>query len=255
MPFEPITTPNVAETAAQQLRKLIATDVLRPGDQLPGERDLAARMNISRTSLRSALRTLVAEGLLLSRHGAGLWVASGIGGSITDPLSSLLSSSPDAMIDFVEFRIMMESESAALVAQTAMQPERDHINMIHEKLRDATDADDLEDYVRADADFHMSIIEGTGNVVLIQIARSLESVLTQTVSINQRAAFRIERDGDELKRQHKRINDAIQARDAPEARAAMKHHLEYFRDLLKNHEAAENRAHVIEHRKAWAKQR
>lgn len=159
------------------------------------------------------------------------------------------------MLDFVQFRIMMESESAAFVAQRSTQPERDHINLVHDRLRVATDSDDVEDYIQADTDFHMAIIEGTGNVVLIQIARSLQSVLTKTVSINQRAAFRIERDGTEIKRQHKKINDAIQAQNSTDARAAMKYHLEYFKEVLENHEAAENRARIIEQRKAWAKQR
>ena len=75
MPFEPIVAPNLAAAAASQIRELIAKDVLRPGDQLPGERDLSTQMGISRTSLRAGLQTLMAEGLLVSKHGSGLYVA------------------------------------------------------------------------------------------------------------------------------------------------------------------------------------
>ncbi|MEM6497433.1 MAG: GntR family transcriptional regulator, partial [Pseudomonadota bacterium] len=79
MPFERIVATNLSEEAAEQIRKLIVTDVLRPGDQLPGERELADRMGISRTSIRSALKVLQSEGLLLTRQGAGLRVADDIG--------------------------------------------------------------------------------------------------------------------------------------------------------------------------------
>ncbi|MEM6491851.1 MAG: winged helix-turn-helix domain-containing protein, partial [Pseudomonadota bacterium] len=72
MPFTPVQTPNVADAAAAQLRELIAADVLRPGDALPAERTLAERMGISRASLRAALQTLSAEGLVVARQGAGL---------------------------------------------------------------------------------------------------------------------------------------------------------------------------------------
>lgn len=255
VPFEPIKTANVSEVAAQQIRSLIAHGVLSHGDQLPGERDLAARLDISRTSLRTALQALVSEGLLISRHGAGLWVSSSIGSSFTDPLFELLTSSESAMLDFVQFRIMMESECAAFVAAHSMQSERDHIGLIHERLRVATDSQDVDEYIQADTDFHMAIIEGTGNVVLIQIARSLQTLLTKTVALNQRAAFKVERNDEELKRQHLRINDAIQTMNEPEARAAMHDHLTYFKEVLEYHDAAELRSDLIERRKQWNKLR
>jgi len=84
---------------------------------------LATQMGISRTSLRTGLQTLVAEGLLLSKHGSGLFVASDLGKSIVDPLISLMDSSPNSMFDYLSFRRMIEGQSAAFVAENATEAE------------------------------------------------------------------------------------------------------------------------------------
>jgi len=255
MPFQPITTPNVADAAADQLRRLIAADVLRPGDALPGERDLAARMGISRTSLRAALQALTAEGLLVSRHGAGLWVSSDIGRSIADPLLRLIETTPQGLSDYLKFRIMMESDCAACTAEQATPAERRQIDDIHDRMQTAFHAGDLDLSMALDTEFHMAIVEATGNVVTIQIARSLHDLLDKNVRDNHRAAYEITADLSALNAQHSRINLAIQEGDASDARTAMQEHLSYFDGLVQRHADATRRAMLVGQRKEWSGKR
>lgn len=252
MPFEPIAAPNLAAAAAGQIRELIAKDVLRPGDQLPGERDLSAQMGISRTSLRAGLQTLMAEGLLVSKHGSGLYVAKEIGRSVLNPLLSLIESSPQAISDYLSFRKLLESESAAQVASHATPAERRHIDDIHTALLQADKIGDMEEATRLDTEFHMAIVEATGNVVSIQISRSLHDLLQQIIRQNLAIAYTEGTGRDYLTEQHAAINDAIQAGDADAARAAMIYHMDYNTALVERSNEARARREIIEKRQSWS---
>lgn len=252
MPFEPIAAPNLAAAAASQIRDLIAKDVLRPGDQLPGERDLSAQMGISRTSLRAGLQTLMAEGLLVSKHGSGLYVAKEIGRSVLDPLLSLIESSPQAVLDYLSFRKMLESESAAQVAARATPAEKQHIDDIHSALQKADKAGDIEEATRLDTEFHMAIVEATGNVVSIQIARSLHDLLQQIIRRNLAIAYTEGTGRDHLSEQHAAINLAIQKGDPDGARSAMIYHMDQNTALVERSNEARARREIIEKRQSWA---
>ena len=249
--FDPIETPNVAASAAAQIRKLIANDVLRPGDQLPGERDLATQMGISRTSLRTGLQTLVAEGLLLSKHGSGLFVASDLGKSIVDPLISLMDSSPNSMFDYLSFRRMIEGQSAAFVAENATEAEKGHILEIHARLQEAVAQADGEKLQELDREFHMAIIETTGNVVSIQVTRSLAELLRSSVSQSHEATYGSSQGPQDILEQHQAIVDAIISGKPSLAQSALVEHLNHFEQLILKSRDAKERAEIVQKRTQW----
>lgn len=251
MPFEKVHATNIAEATAAQIRSLIANDVLRPGDQLPGERELAARLDISRTSLRAALQSLTAEGLLFSKHGSGLFVQSDLGRSLVDPLIYLFQTSEDANRDYINFRRILESESAAIVAEKGTLEEKAHINRIHEDLEAALKAEEPERMIALDEEFHMAIIEATGNIVSIQIARSLSELQKASIEKNHSAAFYAVDGRAEIATQHGAINSAIQVSDTSMARREMSAHLDYFSELIERQNHAIKRQKTVEKRIAW----
>jgi len=251
MPFETINAPNLAAAAAAQIRDLIASDVLRPGDQLPGERDLAAQMGISRTSLRAGLQTLVAEGLLVAKHGTGLFVPTDLGRSIADPLISLIETSDDAVYDYIAFRSTLESECASIVARQGTATEKDHINRIHNRLIEANAAGDTDLTQQLDREFHMSIVEATGNVVSIQVARSLTELLKAAVRRSHEVAYGTVNGRSNVVAQHQVIMDAILAGDGVAASEALRHHLSHFSNLIRQQADADARQVVAEKRMDW----
>ncbi|MEM7270938.1 MAG: FadR/GntR family transcriptional regulator [Pseudomonadota bacterium] len=254
MPFEPIEAPNLAAAAAAQIRDLIARDVLRPGDPLPGERELAQRMGISRTSLRAGLQTLMAEGLVVSKHGSGLSVSRDLGKGMLDPLVALLDSAPDTVAHYIAFRRMLESESAAIVAERATGDERAHINAIHDAMVAANKAGDGEAEMRLDTEFHMSLVEATGNVVSIQIARALHDLMQRTIRQNHAIVYGEAEGRAALLAQHEAINTAVQSGDADAARRSMRTHLDYFAALIAKSSEDQARREVIEKREIWAEE-
>lgn len=255
MPFEPIAAPNLSNAAAAQIRDLIAKDILRPGDQLPGERDMAAEMGISRASLRTGLQTLIAEGLVMARQGAGLFVSPEIGRGLIDPLLPLIESAPGAVADYLDFRAMLEGESAAQVAAGATAQERARIAAAHDRLAVAHEDGDREAEARLDTEFHMSLVETAGNIVATQVARSLHTLLQNTVRGNHALVFADAAGRAALMTQHEAINAAIQAQEAEAARAAMRAHLAHFKTLISEQEAAAARRAVAAKRENWALRR
>ncbi len=251
-PFIPVVAPNITAAIIAQIRELIASDVLQPGDQLPGERELAVRMDVSRTSIRSALQALVTEGLLVSRHGSGFKVSTSIGRSLSDPLLNLLESSDDAISDYLRFRMLIEGESVSEVASSASGEEKKEIRRLHEMMCDAFECGEYSKISALDTDFHMAILEATGNFVTIQVARSLQDVLSHAI---EQSHLYFLNDAKELKvilRQHEDIVRSIEDGSSSKAKRALLKHLEYQEMLWNKKQDLDRRDKLSEKRKSWS---
>ncbi len=254
MPFSSVKAPNLSEAAAAQIRELIALDILSPGDLLPGERDLASRMGISRTSLRSALQALISEGLLISQHGARLRVSETIGSSLADPLVRVLQSAPDTIYDYLNFRIVLEGACAADAAKKATKDDINQLHVIHERLQNALEKGDLILAAEADIEFHMLIVDIAGNVVMIQIARILQDLLKDGIERSHRLGSQDPATWAELIDQHNIILNAIENKDSHEARDAMQAHLEYQKELAKIEKEQKRHKSISGKRRVWAEE-
>ena len=81
MPFLKVTPEKLSNSVVRQIEQLILRGILRPGERLPSERDLADKLGVSRPSLRDAIADLAERGLLVSRAGSGIFVAEVVGNS------------------------------------------------------------------------------------------------------------------------------------------------------------------------------
>lgn len=252
MSFTPVVAPNITAAIIAQIRELIASDVLQPGDQLPGERDLAVRLDVSRTSVRSALQALVTEGLLVSRHGSGFRVSTAIGRSLADPLLNLLGSSEDAISDYLRFRMLIEGESVAEVAVSASGEEKREIRRFHEMMCEAFDRGEFSKISELDIDFHMALLEATGNLVTIQVARSLQDVLSHAIEQSHLFFLSDEKELKVILSQHEDIVKAIEEGAAKKAKKALLKHLEYQEMLWKKKQDLDRRDKLSAKRKSWS---
>lgn len=252
MSFTPVVAPNITAAIIAQIRELIASDVLQPGDQLPGERDLAVRLDVSRTSVRSALQALVTEGLLVSRHGSGFRVSTAIGRSLADPLLNLIGSSEDAISDYLRFRMLIEGESVAEVAVSASGEEKKEIRRFHEMMCEAFDSGEFSKISELDIDFHMALLEATGNLVTIQVARSLQDVLSHAIEQSHLFFLSDEKELKVILSQHEDIVKAIEEGAAKKAKKALLKHLEYQEMLWKRKQDLDRRDKLSAKRKSWS---
>ncbi|GGD26236.1 FCD domain-containing protein [Sinisalibacter lacisalsi] len=235
MPFEKVHSEKLASAVVRQIELLILRGILRPGKRLPAERELAERMGVSRPSLREALGDLQAAGLLVSRPGAGVFVADVLGSAFSPALVRLFSTHDEALFDSITFRRDMESLAADRAARFGSDTDLAVIQAALDKLEAAGPKTAAE----RDADFHIAILEASHNVMLLHMMRSMFDLLAAGVFYNREAVFARDSTRDALMHQHRAINAAIQARDPAAARAAVAAHLDYALEAIRDIRQAE----------------
>jgi GntR family transcriptional repressor for pyruvate dehydrogenase complex len=232
MPFQKIQSEKLAHAVVRQIELLILRGILRPGERLPSERDLADKLGVSRPSLREAIAALQDEGLLVAKAGAGVYVAEVLGSAFSPALIKLFGSHDEAVFDYVGFRRDLEGLAAERAARIGSDTDLKVVDAIFRKMEAAHSKRNPADEARLDAEFHLAIIEASHNVVMLHMMRSMFDLLRGGVFYNRQIMFRQRVTRDLLLDQHRAINVAVQARDPAAARAAIEAHLDYVRDSL-----------------------
>jgi len=227
MPFLKVTPEKLSHSVVRQIEQLILRGILRPGERLPSERDMADKLGVSRPSLRDAIADLAERGLLTSRAGSGVFVAEVLGSAFSPALIQLFSSHEEAVFDYIAFRRDMEGLAAERAARLGSATDLRVIATIFTKMEAAHQKRDPTDEAELDAEFHMAIIEAGHNVIMLHMLRSMFDLLRQGVFYNRQVMFRNRMTRDHLLDQHRAMNDAVQTRDPAAARAAVEGHLSY----------------------------
>lgn len=244
MPFQKIQSEKLSTSVAHQIETLILRGILRPGERLPAERELAERLGVSRPSLREAFADLSERGLLASRAGAGVFVADVLGSAFSPALVQLFGSHEEAVFDYIAFRRDMEGLAAERAARLASDTDLKVIGAIFEKMEAAHPKRNPTDEARLDAEFHLSIIEASHNVIMLHMMRSMFDLLREGVFYNRSVMFKQRTNRAELLDQHRAINDALQARDAQAARDAVTRHLDYVETALSDQKKFERNEEI-----------
>ncbi|KAJ54680.1 GntR family transcriptional regulator [Actibacterium mucosum KCTC 23349] len=244
MPFQPVQPEKLAGAVVRQVELLILQGILRPGERLPSERELSDRLGVSRPSLREAVAELQDRGLLVSRAGAGIFVADVLGSAFSDALVSLFAKHDAALFDYISFRRDMESLAAERAATQASDTDLAVIQAVYDKMETAHTKRNPKDEAWLDAEFHMAIIEASHNVIMLHMMRSMFELLREGVFYNRQMMFKQRTNRDDLLAQHRAINEALQARDPAAARKAVAAHLSYVEASLKNQQAADRNEEV-----------
>jgi len=239
MPFEKVRQEKLSEAVARQIEELILRGVLRPGERLPAERELAERLGVSRPSLRAAIADLQDRGLLASRAGAGIYVAEVLGSAFSDALIRLFARHDEAVTDYIAFRRDFEGLAAERAARRASDTDLRVIDSVFAKMAAADARRGPADEAALDAAFHMAIIEASHNVIMLHMMRSIYDLLRQGVFYNRQIMFRQRTTRSQLLDQHRAINAALQARDPEAARQAVEAHLDFVARALAEHRQAE----------------
>ena len=217
----------VAHSVVNRILDLVRTGMLRAGDRLPSERELIEILGISRPSLREALRALSMLGVIDSRHGGGAYVTDLEARTLLAPLDFFLSLSASNLADTFESRRIVEIEIVRKAARNATPEDLDDLNgMIaaHETV-----LDDPVGFRILDSRFHARLSAASGNVVLERIAYGLYNMgLDIRRRATQNLALIRQSTGD-----HKRIVEALNARDAERAGREMGIHLDHIEETTR----------------------
>jgi GntR family transcriptional regulator, transcriptional repressor for pyruvate dehydrogenase complex len=217
--FGTVTREAVPQQIVSRLLDLIQQRHLGPGDRLPAERDLAASMGVSRSSLREALRALTVLGVTEMRHGTGTYVSSLEPELLVRPLSFVLSLSEHASDQLFEARRVIEPAMAALAAERVDDETLERLDGCVTRARAAIG--DAEAFMATDLELHDAIRVAADNAIL---GRFMESTAALGVASRRRTGSRRAVQEQTVK-DHRAIVKALRAREPEAAAKAMLRHL------------------------------
>lgn len=221
--FQEIPRERVADRVAHELLRLIAAGDLTPGERLPGERQLAELMNVSRVSVRAALQQLKTRGFVAAVQGGGTRViaASNDGHSA---LTELVRVNRDNLHDLAEIRASIEVWAARRAAERGTPEQLEAISEAFETMTRPGRAERHK--AQDDLNFHLSIARASGSPVYLHLMTVLGEILEDMFAYH-RYRLQIGSKYDRLLlQQHRAIRDAILARNGASAANAMIEHLE-----------------------------
>lgn len=232
MPFQRIQSEKLSQSVVKQVELLILRGILRPGERLPSERELAEKMGVSRPSLREAIADLQERGLVETRAGAGVYVAEVLGSAFSEALIRLFATHDEAVFDYISFRRDLEGLAADRAARLGSDTDLKVVDTIFRKMETAHSKRNPAEEAGLDAEFHLAIIEASHNVVMLHMMRSMFELLREGVFYNRSIMFKQRTTRDTLLEQHRAINTALQARDPAAAKAAIETHLDFVESSL-----------------------
>ncbi|MGW4370983.1 FadR/GntR family transcriptional regulator [Nocardia takedensis] len=221
--FTPIAVDRASQMIVEQIKQLIRTDSLRPGDRLPSERELCQQFGVSRVTIREALRVLEANGLLSIRVGAhgGAFLTEPSTQRLGEGLADLLSLSRMTASDVTEARMIVEGAILPLIIDRATDEDiADLIRLTdegHEALAAGRYSMDMS------AAFHVRLAECAHNPALTMLIHSFHGPMLMSLQEAKVSAPLMGKKGVD---EHRWLALAIGKRDLAAAQKLMRAHLE-----------------------------
>lgn len=171
------------EAVVEQIATAIRTGDLMPGDRLPSERELMKQFELSRSTIREALRVLESKGLVSSRPAdqRGVEVLAFSTRSLSESIDSLVEFEHLALSDLVFFRMLVEGTLAGLAARFRAEQDLLKLLMSIEKTREAANGDG-ETFTQADVAFHEAISEIAGDPMLITCNQAIRTSVQNLIA-------------------------------------------------------------------------
>ena len=220
--FTAVSPNRMSEAIVDQIKTLIRTNRLRPGDRLPSERELCERMGVSRVTVREALRILEAGGLVEIRVGArgGAFVTTPSSERLGAGLADLINLAPVTAVEVTEARLVFELGIIPTIVERATDEDiadlrrltREHVTALRQG--EYTMAKSAEFHVRLAACTHNAAIEMLVHSFHGPLLMSLREAATAAPLMGQRGVY-----------EHRDLIEAIAARDVAAATGIMHRHL------------------------------
>jgi GntR family transcriptional repressor for pyruvate dehydrogenase complex len=224
--FEAVRKTKVYEKVSQQIQRMIVDGLLKPGDMLPPERVLAETFQVSRSSLRDAIRSLELIGLLEPRQGEGTVVRDLSTDSLVNPIATMLVHKREMLLELLELRRMIEPPLAARAAIEATDEEIADLEDILRRQKEKVDRGELA--VEEDSEFHYAIAQAARNSVVLKVVDVFMDLLRESRERSLQGEGRLLKSFEG----HRRILNAIRRHNATAAQLAMRRHIQEIEGVV-----------------------
>src|SRR2546426_7816201 len=215
---------------ADKLLQKIRDDGLVPGTRLPSEQAMAQHFGVSRTVLREAIALLKAEGILSTRKGSGAFICNTDGPHVAKD-DELTEQSVQSLLNLIEVRRGLESETAALAAVRRTPGQLVEIEHALRRIEDAVAAG--VSGVEEDVRFHLSIAEATGNPYWVKFVEMFAEPTRSAVKVTRANEARRADFSNQVRQEHEKIVSAIAAGDPELARIAAAEHMAHAAERVR----------------------
>lgn len=226
---EPIRRSRLSQQIVVQICHLIRQGQFGPGDRLPPERELAEQLQVSRASLREALRALEISGIVESRHGGGTYVRDFSERSVVSPLGLIFEAADDIIGDLWEVRAIFEP---AVAAMTAVRASPEDVARLDEIVAEQEQAfhnfGDDDHWMTLDRAFHSSLAVSSGNKVAVRVL----DLINQWLQDGRRHFVATPERRCSALTCHTQIRDAVREHQPDAAREAMLRHLQEVEEFI-----------------------
>jgi GntR family transcriptional repressor for pyruvate dehydrogenase complex len=174
----PVRRSRISQQIVVQLCQMIRQGQLRPGDRLPPERELSEQLQVSRASLREALRALEIAGIVAAKQGGGTYIREVFDDGILSPLSLVLDASTDLVGNLWEVRSIFEPAVASRAALRAQPDDLVALERIVEEQHGFLDREMPNDaWLESDRAFHVAVARASRNEVAVRVIRLINELL------------------------------------------------------------------------------
>lgn len=223
----------LTQQVARRIQEIIMDGGFAPGDRIPTERELCDRLNVSRTVVREGIKALQERGLLRAIPGSGTYISRIEGDQISRSISLFVRGNTHAFRDLLEIRKSLEVEIAGLAALRASPGEITELESAVHKMRTLLEdvpltADSLEEFARADLEFHQTLAKASHNSLL----PLLLTPITDLVLEFSREASSEHGAPENAVRYHQAILECVRQQDGENSRAVMRAHISNAEELL-----------------------
>lgn len=183
--FESVKKHNVSEKISNQIRSAIITGKLKPGDKLPSEKELSQQFSVSQGSLREALRSLVALGLLEVRKGArgGAFVTEIDPDKAKEGISNFFAFQGLTLKNLLDVRFVLESHIAETVATVISDEDLRYLGQLLRETEEALRSGTVFNYREKEVEFHLILAKATRNPLLVFLLDFVENILLDAKQI------------------------------------------------------------------------
>lgn len=224
------TKQRLSEMVANEIRSMIDRMGFKPGDKIFSENELTKRLNVSRSSVREAIRILEVTGLLTVQQGKGVFIRDSHEEQF-QAVGQWIQEHSDNLFEQFEVRLLIEPAAAARAARSANAEELEQMRAALGAFEEAVNTESVASAIAQDQTFHTTIARATRNrtlhVLMKTFARSLNEGWITSLHLPGRLTKTIS--------EHRAILNAIQAGDEEAARQAMMDHLERALADIKEH--------------------
>jgi GntR family transcriptional repressor for pyruvate dehydrogenase complex len=208
---------------------MIVSGKLKRGDRLPPERELVEQLQVSRTSIREAIRALQIIGLVECKQGGGNFIKESFENSLFEPLSIMFVLQNSKPEEILELRKIVEVETAALAAEKINNKELKEIQEIIEQMKASAD-EELD--AKLDKELHYKIAHASGNFLVVNILSAISSLVDSFIKDARDKILKQNENKEILLGHHESLYNALQAHDKSKAAKVMIKHLDFVNEFL-----------------------